>query len=354
MGKWQFKQVMMKGIRLKMGITNKWHKEAGLRLESSRNLDSFKLQAPGVVRTASGGFRLFYTAVGPARPYPYCQGYILSAISDDGLLFHKEPGIRLAPRPELTHMSLRILAPSITQCDNGQWRMYFESRGRANEPTVICSTVSSDMLNWEHEDGIRLKGFDGLGGPRYLRLADGRGRLYCFATESVSGEPRCQSVSAITSDGLNFEFEPGYRMSDRHGQYDSAGITAAEVIQPSNAGDKWTMFFSAWQDVAAGTVVPKHPSNDGNPCEDFAAASIATDMAGYRSRIFMSYSSDGLKWDAGECVIEGGGYDSDDLDAVHAEDMSLIKLDDNRYRMYYASCDKNGTWAVASAVTEQL
>ena len=333
-----------------MGITNKWHKEPGWRIEGSRDLDSSKLQAPGVVRIPSGGFRIFYTAVGPARPFPYCQGYILSAISDDGLAFRSEPGIRVAPQPEMAHMSRRILAPSITQCDNGQWRMYFESRGLANEPTVICSAVSSDMINWEHEEGIRLQGFDGLGGPRYLQLADGRGRLHCFATESAKG--RSQTVSAVSSDGLNFEFEPGYRMRDRHGDYDGVGITAAEVIRPLKADDKWTMIFSAWQDVAPGTVVPKHPSDDDTFSGDFAAASIACDMAGYRSRIFISYSDDGLKWESPQCIIEGDGHDADGSDAVHAEDMSLIKLDDDRYRMYYAACDKNGNWGVASAITE--
>ncbi len=335
-----------------MGITNRWHKEPGTRLEGSRNLDSSKLQAPGVVRIPSGGFRLFYTAVGPAKPYRYCQGYILSAVSDDGLIFRTEPGIRLEPQPELAHMSLRIIAPSVTLCDNGVWRMYFESRGSASEPNVICSAVSSDMLHWEHEDGIRLQGFEGLGGPRYIRLSDGRGRLYCTAAESIFGEKRSQIVSAVTPDGLKFEIEPGYRMGDRQSQYESSGITAAEVVRPSRAGDRWTMFYSAWQDLPHGTVVPKHPSRDDRLSEDFAAASIASDMAGYRSRIFISFSSDGLKWDAGQCVIEGGGYEDTDVDAVHAEDMSLIKIDNHRYRMYYASCDKNGTWRIASAITE--
>ena len=346
-----------------MGITHRWRKEAGWRLQGSRNLDSSKLQAPGVVATASGGFRLFYTAVGPAKPYRTCQGYILSAVSDDGLVFHTEPGIRLSPQPALPHMSLRVLAPTVSQCGDGRWRMYFESRGSADQPTVICSAVSSDMFNWEHEAGIRLQGFGGVGGPRYVPLPDGRGRLYCFASEFVSGKPHSgqrlsQSVvSAITSDGLNFEFEPGYRMRDKRTQYDTAGITAAEVIPPSTTDGNWTMFFSAWQDVAAGTVVPVHPSQDANAVanglsDDFAAASVAVDMAGYRSRIFAAYSTDGLVWDRAECVIDGRGYDGQGLDAVHAEDMSLVKIGTRKYRMYYAACDKDGNWRIASAVTE--
>ena len=119
------------------------------------------------------------------------------------------------------------------------------------------------------------------------------------------------------------------------------------------------MLYSAWQDVPPGTVVPPHPSDSpaaeaSGGSENFAAASIAVDMAGYRSRIFLAYSADGLAWERGGLALEGGGYGVDGIDAVHAEDMSLTKLDDGRYRMYYAACDSSGNWRIASAVTEGL
>jgi len=346
-----------------VGITHRWRKEAGPRLQGSRSLDSSKLQAPCIVRIPSGGFRLFYTAVGPSKPYPMCQGYILSAVSDDGLVFRTEPGIRLAPQPAIPHMSLRVLSPSVARAPDGRWRMYFESRGPADRPTVICSAVSPDMLDWRLEDGIRLQSPASLGGPRYLALPGTRGRMHCFAAEfgpggPTTGERLSQSViSAVTSDGINFGFEPGYRMRDRQGAHDALGITAAEVIPPSAADGDWTMVFSAWQDVPPGTAAPVHPSRDPSAAadganEDFARASIAADMAGYRSRIFVAYSADGLHWGRPECAIEGLGYGREGLDAVHAEDMSLADLGGGRFRMYYAACDKGGNWRIASAVTE--
>lgn len=338
------------------GIKDRWWKEPGPRIEGSRDLDSSKLQAPCIVRTQIGGYRLFYTAVGPAKPFSNCQGYILSAVSDDGLVFHKEPGIRLAPQPESAHMSLRIIAPSVTRCDDGMWRMYFEARGSAMEPKVICSAVSTDMLRWKHEEGIRfqLQGIGDVRSPRYVKLPDGRGRLYCVAAgENIAGVKRTQVISAVTLDGREFTRETGFLMQDRQSHYDSMGITAAEIVPPDKTvkQDTWTMYYSVWEDVPQGTIVPAHPSVDDSLSYDFAAASIASDMAGYRSRIFRSCSKDGLVWESGECVIEGGGYDSDDLDAVHAEDMSLIKIDSGRYRMYYASCDKHGIWRIVSAVS---
>jgi len=353
--------------------SEEWRKEPGSRLRGSRPLDQLKIQAPCVVAVPGSGFRLFYTAIGPAKPFSVCQGYILSAFSDDGLTFHPEPGIRLPPTPEVPHRALRILAPTINRTADGRWRMYFESRGAADRPTVIGSAVSDDMLNWEHEPGIRLEGFRGLGGPRHVCLPDGRSRLYCFAVESCTedtaegipddgdsgtGQTRHSVISAVSDDGVQFEFEAGYRLRDRRFEYDSAGITAADVIPPRSEQSQWTMYFSAWQNVPQGTHVPPHPSQDPDAAnnglsQDFAAASIASDLAGFRSRIFTARSADGLNWDRGACVVAGAGYDSDEFDAVHAEDMSLIRLDNGTYRMYYAACDSQGNWTIGSATNDR-
>ena len=346
-----------------MRMLDRWHREAGARVEPSRGLDASKVQAPGVVALPSGGFRLFYTAVGPAKPFPECQGYILSAVSEDGLRFRPEPGIRVAPRPGISHLSLRVLAPSVTRVADGRWRMYFEARGPAHEPTVICSSVSRDQLDWEYE-GVRLRSEGGLGAPRYVPLPQGGARLYCCDSEyGPEGPGRSERlahnvVSAVTSDGLDFEWESGVRLRDLRGETDECGITAADVIPPERAGEDWVMFFSAWQDLPPGAVAPRHPSEDvdavaSGRSQDFAAASIAADMAGYRSRIYTATSGDGLLWERRTCIVDGAGYGGPGLDAVHAEDMSLIRLDGNRVRMYYAACDRNGVWRVASALTSR-
>ena len=347
-----------------------WLRDPNARLQGSGTLDSSKLQSPCIVRLNDGTYRLFYTAVGPARPFPACQGYILSARSSDGLLFHPEPGIRLAPVPELSHMALRLIAPSVTpipasdehrNSSTPRWRMYFEARGTADRPTVICSAVSADLLHWQFEDGIRLQSAGGVGAPRYLPLNDGRGRLYCVQSEFSTGTPGegvriSQSIiSAVTCDGLHFELEPGYRLKDRCSADDSMGISAAEVLSPEASGDCWRMFYSAWQDVPAGVQVPLHPSLNpaavsSGQSDDFAAASIASDMAGYRSRIFQAVSFDGLNWERQQCIIQGDGYGAPGLDAVHAEDMSIVPIGNQRFRMYYAACDASGNWRIASAV----
>ena len=106
-------------------------------------------------------------------------------------------------------------------------------------------------------------------------------------------------------------------------------------------------------------AVPVPPGHDveaiaNGRSADFAAASIASDMSGFRSRTFVSQSTDGLTWGPLELVLEGVGYGRDGLDVVHAEDMSLIQIAPNRYRMYYAACDAQGRWCVASAINRVL
>ena len=297
-----------------MGLPQRWVKERGARIEGGRDLDRSKVQAPCVVRAPGGGFRLFYTAVGPGKPFANCQGYILSATSTDGLEFVVEEGIRVAPEPGVAQMSLRVLAPSVTALTDGGWRMYFEARGPAALPTAIMSAVSEDQVNWRIEPGVRFSAPGGVGAPRFQKLANWEGRLFCFESVYAGGDPAggprlaTRVISAVTRDGLAFEREPGVRLADKQDEVDSAGITAAEVV----AGRPWRMMFSAWQDVPAGTLVPTHPSADlaaadNGTSADFAAASIAADMSGYRSRILMASSADGLDWRRDGVVIEGDG-----------------------------------------------
>lgn len=83
------------------------------------------------------------------------------------------------------------------------------------------------------------------------------------------------------------------------------------------------------------------------------AARMPAVLSGYRSRIFVAYSTDGLTWERSACVIDGLGYGGEGLDAVHAEDMSLMQIGSGKYRMYYAACDKEGHWRIANAVTDE-
>ena len=112
--------------------------------------------------------------------------------------------------------------------------------------------------------------------------------------------------------------------------------------------------FSAWQDRPAGWPEPLHPSHDPDALDngrsvDFAAESIAADLSGYRSRLFLATSPDGVAYTGAELLVEGDGYGGTDLDAIHAEDMALLRMPDGALRMYYAGCDFAGRWCVLRA-----
>ena len=238
------------------------------------------------------------TAVGPGKPFDNCQGYILSAFSSDGVNFAKEPGIRLAPRPEVEHGSLRLLAPTVIAAAGGGWRMYVESRGNAAVPTVITSAFSHDMLQWEHEEGIRLAGqHEGVNvrGPRIHPLGPGSetGAVRLWVCDGDG-----HAASATSTDGLKFAHEPGTRLDctpeGTHGSF-----SAVDVIMPTEPGGQHTMLFSAWTtgtefDATAPLgELPPHPSTDPDAETNggsarFAEVSIAHDMAGARSRIFVA------------------------------------------------------------------
>jgi len=341
-----------------------WLREPGPRITGSRGLDLWKVQAPGIVRRPEGGWRLFYTAVGPERPFDACQGLLLSAVSENGVDFTVEPGIRVAPQPNRPELALRVLAPTILPVGERLWRMYFEGRGPADRPTVIASALSEDQLHWRVEPGVRLQCRDDLHGPRVCRDPEGAVRVECIRAPHTIGsntasDTASRVVTAISRDGLQFDWLPGARLQSGTGPFDSAGLTAAEVCPPASPGELWQMVYSAWQVPPAGTKIPVHPSHDPRAVEsglsaDFARASIAVDLAGYRSRILLATSVDGLTWRRGPVLVEGPGYGQEGLDAIHAEDMTLVDLGDGRFRMYYAACDRHGRWQIASAITQRL
>lgn len=225
-----------------------WVKEPGARvspLTDPKTLaDALKVQAPGAVALPGGGFRLFYTAAGTAKPFPNCQGQILSAVSVDGLAFTKELGVRVAPQPEVAHCSLRVLAPTVIAAASGGWRMYFEARGNAALPTVICSAfcASDDMQAWQHEPGVRLQhnGFS-VRGPRIHPLPgpDGGVRLYIC-------DGNGDAASASSADGLSFTHDPGVCLActpgDTHGDFSAVDVIAP---WPLDRQGGYTLLFSA-------------------------------------------------------------------------------------------------------------
>lgn len=170
-----------------------WMVESGVRLEDAT--------IPYIHRLADGRFRMYYGGAGG----------ILSAISEDGLTFQKEAGIRV-PSGSPGSPEVIVSDPTLVGLKDGRMRMYYKGASGPGGPGQsvhsIFSAISSDGLNFEKES-IRIdsqqtsdRGWASV--PEAIVLPDGRVRIY-YVSDGL--DVKHGIVSAISSDGLNFTKE---------------------------------------------------------------------------------------------------------------------------------------------------
>ena len=115
------------------GLT--WAPEPGACLSDA---DSYN--APRVLPLADGRWRLYCGARGSG---------IVSAVSlDEGRTFQREPGLRVAP--SLYYEALTAFAPEVLRITDAGYRMYYAGYRTANRAYVL-SAVSEDGLGWHKE-----------------------------------------------------------------------------------------------------------------------------------------------------------------------------------------------------------
>lgn len=164
---------------------------------------------PRIVRRPEGGYRLFFIS----------GDGIKSATSEDGLNFTVEAGFRISKEQAgLTDAAGNLQALSgatILRLQDGRYRMYFSDLPRPGEGPGghrIKSAVSTDMLTWVMEEGLRMGvGATSLGEsaehPSALAHADGRMTLY-YGKFLGPGSSNAEGMYFSTSnDGLTFETE---------------------------------------------------------------------------------------------------------------------------------------------------
>ncbi|NRA17506.1 MAG: hypothetical protein HRU04_18610 [Oceanospirillaceae bacterium] len=299
-----------------------WVKDPEVSIEPDTPLDSMSILTPNVVRLPEGGFRMYYTGHGPGRTIEASYGYILSAVSKDGLNWSKEPGIRIDVHgPNATH---RVLCPDVIPLPDGRWRMYFEA-SECDRPTSILSAVSTDGLQWAPEEGVRIAHSEwSFGSPRCIhvgsseKLEELEYRLYfhhySFPMRTGLGAHN-HIISAVSKDGLKFEIEPGIRIAQESQERESYAVYAPEIIRLADSS--YRMYYSGWSDKIRGGI--------------FSASSL-----------------DGLNFikDAGPVL------DLDrSLDSRMLSEPCVINLNDGRCRMYYEAEDQDGTRRILSATS---
>ena len=233
-----------------------WIKDLPIAIDSDGPLDSDRTLTPNVVKM-EGGYRMYYHGLGPERPNAASKGYILSAFSTDAEHWEKEPGVRMdAGGDGAEHY---IWSPDVIPLADGRYRMYYEGKTEQEDGQVkaaIVSSVSDDGLVWEREPGLRLAGESvSYLSPRCLHLdpaADRGGsrfRLYASAYPypDVSLPSACSNrniVSAVSEDGLVFKLEPGVRISQDR-PFESYAVYAPEVLRLGEGG--FRMYYAGWK-----------------------------------------------------------------------------------------------------------
>lgn len=282
--------------------------------------------SPRVVALADGGYRMYYTQILPrvgfpngANDYDNASSRILSAISNDGVTWCPESGVRLSPQQGGAGDFRVVSSEVVPTAVSGRLRMYYECcDGPQSKQNSIRSAVSDDGLAWRIEPGIRLE-LQGrnLSSPRIMFLEDGRCRLYC-------GQHRSGMVSAISSDGgLTFGLEVGVRIAADQ-PHDRMAAFAPEILRLRDGG--YRMFYAGYSDPTHACILTAK-STDGLNWQKASHPVLAPSSS----------------WDAAKCSEMCVIWNPDSLTADHS------------FRMFYEACDgtsqgKRGVWRIASAI----
>ncbi len=233
----------------------RWVKDAAIAIDSDGPLDSDRALTPNVVKV-DGGYRMYYHGFGPRRPNAASKGYILSAFSSDAEHWEKEPGVRMDAGGEgaADYIWSPDVIPLADGHYRMYYEGKTEEAGEEGVRSAIVSAVSADGLVWEKEPGIRLDVENAsYGAPRCLHLDPGPGqdgpRYRLYASDFHDH----QIVSAVSDDGLRFEPELGVCIA-RDRELESYEVYAPEVLLLGTGG--YRMYYAGWvsaPEVRAGS-----------------------------------------------------------------------------------------------------
>ncbi|MBI4057274.1 MAG: hypothetical protein HY399_06980 [Elusimicrobia bacterium] len=218
-----------------------WTQESGVRLSTSPApaIDASSITACSVF-TSTAGWRMVYSAISSSGVYS-----VLSATSADGLTWFKEAGFRLHLNGGQTYLA----SPRVLRVSNNLLRMYYvEDSSNTNTPAtyfIRSASSTNEGQNWTIEGTI-------LSTPTaevsVSTLTDGRYRM--FYSQLQSGTTISQQIlSAISNNGLNFQFESGRVLSTST----SLGRIGFPVVDRSTETFRWRLYYAF---TATGSSIP--------------------------------------------------------------------------------------------------
>jgi len=166
----------------------RWTHEPGKRITFGGEFDTTASRGPEAVFLPDGRVRVYYIGWSGSRgpyvkdPGPNDRWRILSAVSQDGLHFEKEQGVRMdvSPSGDPPHGAIAMAKPQVVKLKGGKWRMYYAAHTQTG--IHLFSAVSPDGLNWEREPGVKVVDTEGkpihAKYPSLVRCDDCRLRMY--------------------------------------------------------------------------------------------------------------------------------------------------------------------------------
>jgi len=121
----------------------------------------------------------------------------------------------------------------IIKINDTHYRLYYCIEPEVENAQEMHSAISSDGINWEIEDGIRMTQTTF---PDIVKLPDGSGyRMYHQGVEPKDPDSEelanMGTVSSFSEDGLNWVLEDGFRLtSGMHGTYDLKYASDTSVV----------------------------------------------------------------------------------------------------------------------------
>jgi len=169
--------------------------EEGVRVQGS---------VPATLQLSDGRWRMYYSN----------QGQLVSAISNDGLSFSQEPGVRLEKGKPGELDAYGITHPSIVKLPDDSFRMYYDGQFKQEQGPHwrIMSASSKDGLTWIKDNDARIPVDTDFGSYEanlsfscHVQFKDGKYVMY-FSSE---GNPMSASGiwRAVSTDGVNFTVE---------------------------------------------------------------------------------------------------------------------------------------------------
>jgi predicted GH43/DUF377 family glycosyl hydrolase len=221
-----------------------WTKETGVRINNDTSFDSHYAYAPDVIKLANGTYRMYYTGY---NGYYY---HILSAVSADGLVWKKEPGIRIEYKG--VYLPQSITTGDVIALSDGSYRMYYSEPGASPYyPTGykggphIVSATSPDGLIWTKEKGVRIDYgvyYDKLyaANPKIISMPNGIYRMFYTGFDGT----KYYLLSAVSANGLKWRKEKGEIIAAGGQNESDSGLSTPLCIQVPNGA--YRVYYSGY------------------------------------------------------------------------------------------------------------